>query len=141
MERPAMARNNYDAQWYTSCFAKSRRLLHFASGSKSEWTGQADMLPDIPELEVLGSLKSMEECRATRVVHTRDGRLRLTPKICHAGDVCCVLPGVSVPFLLRRTKRNTYNLVGVFYLYGVMRSELMEQLDRGKFNEETTIIE
>ena len=42
------------------------------------------------------------------------------------GDLVCILQGGPVPFLLRRTGRGEYVLVGDTYVHGIMDGEFMK---------------
>jgi hypothetical protein len=65
-------------------------------------------------------------CRDKRVAYTR-GRLAIVPFVAAVGDVCCVVEGMDVPIIMRRTKRETWKLVGEAFVMGVMEGELMRE--------------
>jgi hypothetical protein len=76
-----------------------------------------------------------------RIIYTHGNRTGLGPFLAQPGDVCCICPGVTVPYILRRKANGRYTFIGECYLYGVMRGEMMEQLEQGKLELETIIIE
>ena len=61
---------------------------------------------------------------------TKRGRIGLAPIGAKAGDEVCLLPGASVPILLRATKSrdgsSAHQLVGEAYVHGIMYGEGME---------------
>ncbi|KIW84539.1 hypothetical protein Z517_03789 [Fonsecaea pedrosoi CBS 271.37] len=79
-------------------------------------------------------------CEGRSFMFTEKGRFGLGPLITSPGDICCVLFGGTVPFVLRRTQREGYfKLVGEAYLHGVMRGESLH-LSTAKCREEQTFI-
>ena len=73
---------------------------------------------------------------------TDGGLYGLGPWVARPGDLCCVLRGARVPFVLRRTGREGfYRLVGEAYVHGFMRGEVgREKLAAGDFIEETVVV-
>jgi hypothetical protein len=73
---------------------------------------------------------------------TDGGLYGLGPWVARPGDLCCVLRGARVPFVLRRTGREGfYRLVGEAYAHGFMRGEVGgEKLAARDFIEETVVI-
>lgn len=59
----------------------------------------------------------------------------LGPDIVQPGDICCVLFGGCVPFILRPVK-NYYHLVGACYIHGWMQGRAMKLLRKKKLREE-----
>ncbi len=63
--------------------------------------------------------------------------LGLGPAILRKGDLCCVLFGAQVPFILRSVGEN-YQLVGETYVHGIMKGEAMVDWMIGeKYDEQT----
>ncbi|KAK0762947.1 LOW QUALITY PROTEIN: hypothetical protein N5P37_004473, partial [Trichoderma harzianum] len=80
-----------------------------------------------------------------RVFRTKTGYYGLAHRVIREGDVCCVFPGLRVPFVLRPVGRNgggpAYKLVGDAYVHGVMSGEAMMMLkDRKAVLQNITII-
>lgn len=72
---------------------------------------------------------------------TQKGYYGLGPWIAEPGDICCILLGARVPFILRKTgKQSFYKLVGEAYLHGFMRGEVGEKLAGRDLALETVII-
>ncbi len=72
-------------------------------------------------------------CNNRRLAHSEKGRMVLTPQFAEPGDMCGIVPGFSVPVVIRKSKdTNNYHLVGDCYVYGVMRGEILrdEHSDR-----------
>ncbi|KAK4064350.1 hypothetical protein Trihar35433_7867 [Trichoderma harzianum] len=71
-----------------------------------------------------------------RVFRTKTGYYGLAHRLIREGDVCCVFPGLRVPFVLRPVGRNggglAYKLVGDAYVHGVMRGEALTMLKGGE---------
>ena len=67
-------------------------------------------------------------CNGRSFLFTEKGRYGLGPCIAQPGDLCCVIFGAKVPFLLRRTEtEGHYKLVGEVYLHGIMRGEAIDR--------------
>lgn len=62
---------------------------------------------------------------------TSRGFFGLGPRVLRKNDLCCVLFGGRVPFILRKVK-NHYLLVGECYLHGIMRGEAIEMWRNGE---------
>jgi hypothetical protein len=76
-------------------------------------------------------------CHERRLAWTKRGRLCLVPLCARLDDVCCLFPGLSVPFILRPAGDGKHYLVGDCYIHGVMNGELMDGLKNGTFREQT----
>ncbi|EXJ61332.1 uncharacterized protein A1O5_11890 [Cladophialophora psammophila CBS 110553] len=80
-------------------------------------------------------------CEGRSFIFTEKGRFGLGPLIAAPGDVCCILFGATVPFILRRTQREGYfKLVGEAYLHGLMRGEALSLSTASSPEEQTLII-
>lgn len=67
---------------------------------------------------------------------TKGGYWGLGPAAMQEDDVCAVLLGADVPFVLRSTTEpGTFRLVGQAYIYGVMYGELMAASELGGMND------
>ncbi|TDZ20759.1 Heterokaryon incompatibility protein 6, OR allele [Colletotrichum orbiculare MAFF 240422] len=67
-----------------------------------------------------------------RFFTTRGGYWGLGPPLMRGGDVCAVLMGGDVPFVLRPTDDGRFRLVGQAYMYGVMYGELVTKAEIGE---------
>ncbi|KAJ4384857.1 hypothetical protein N0V86_000460 [Didymella sp. IMI 355093] len=68
---------------------------------------------------------------------TRNGRSGLGPsKAMEVGDLCCIVMGATVPFLLTPGNEGRYRLVEECYIHGVMGGELLD-----KYEPTTIVIE
>jgi hypothetical protein len=65
-------------------------------------------------------------CRERRLAYTTESRLALVPLVAEVGDIFCVIQGMDVPVVLRKTRSGRYKFVGEAYVQGVMEGELME---------------
>ncbi|KAF2852158.1 HET-domain-containing protein [Plenodomus tracheiphilus IPT5] len=85
---------------------------------------------------------SLLYCHGRRLMVTKNGRLGISPGLAaEVGDVCCVLPGASVPFVLKPSGQGVYKLVGDCYLHGVMDGQIIEELQGGRCKLEMIVIE
>lgn len=76
-------------------------------------------------------------CTGRKVFSTKSGRLGLGPSGLKEGDICCVLFGASVPFILRPIG-SVYKLVGEAYIFGVMKGEaVVDWMLGGRYEEQT----
>jgi len=64
---------------------------------------------------------------------TADGYMGLSPLSAERGDLICVLLGCSVPMIIRRCGTN-YVVVGDAYVYGMMKGEVMKQVEKGRLH-------
>jgi hypothetical protein len=68
---------------------------------------------------------------------TRGGLFGLGPALMKEGDLCVVLLGADVPFVIRPLEtEGHYLLIGECYLYGVMDGEAIKEWEAGKSNYE-----
>ncbi|KAF7893856.1 hypothetical protein EAF00_007370 [Botryotinia globosa] len=65
-----------------------------------------------------------------RLVGTQNGRIGLTVAAAMIGDPIVVLPGCSVPLVVRRDRKG-WRLIGECFVYGLMNGETAELVGRG----------
>ncbi|KAF2805727.1 uncharacterized protein BDZ99DRAFT_480400 [Mytilinidion resinicola] len=76
-------------------------------------------------------------CGSRKFFITSNGYYGLAPMIVQQGDMCCVLIGARVPFILRPTETPShYQVVGECYVHGIMRGEVVQWWKEGKFKME-----
>lgn len=87
-----------------------------------EWTAKEEK----GAIEFGNSLKSTH---GSKLFLTADGRLGIIPvgKLVEVGDVCCIIFGATVPFLLTPAKDGRHKLISECYIHGVMDGEVMQQ--------------
>ena len=66
---------------------------------------------------------------------TSRGFFGLGPRVLRKDDLCCILFGARVPFILRKVKKH-YLLVGECYVHGIMRGEAVNMWQNGDLNEQ-----
>ena len=104
-------------------------------------SGAFDGVVDIAELEEAAAAASAEgggndsvvfRTRAKtwytsrRFVLTNHGYYGLAPGVTREGDLCCIICGMRVPVILRKTGReNCYKLVGGAFIFGLMEGQAM----------------
>ncbi|KAL8763478.1 MAG: hypothetical protein Q9194_007331 [Teloschistes cf. exilis] len=62
---------------------------------------------------------------------SKNDLLGLGPSAMQQADLCCILFGSDVPFVIRRSS-SQYKLVGECYIHGVMRGEIVEEMLKGQ---------
>ncbi|CRJ98126.1 hypothetical protein BN1723_008653 [Verticillium longisporum] len=82
-------------------------------------------------------LHRLNYCDKLRVALTESGRLGLVPHVSHPDDICCIMPGVPVPMILRPRKDGMFTFVGESYVQGAMAGEVLQDVARGKLRMET----
>lgn len=80
-------------------------------------------------------------CCGRALIVTRNGLYGLAPRIATRGDLCCVVYGSAVPFVLRPTSKirstSAVRLVGELFLHGMMQGEAVRLVREGKLQERT----
>ena len=71
----------------------------------------------------------------------RSGLLALVPFHTKEGDICSIVRGVSVPLILRPSRRATYQLVGECFVADAMNGSLIEKRDEEKIEDELIVLE
>jgi hypothetical protein len=69
-------------------------------------------------------------CEGRTFIITDNGYYGLAPWIAKKGDVCCILQGASVPFVLRRRDQSSYKFLGEGYIHGVMFGEAVREVEQ-----------
>ncbi|KAE9375893.1 HET-domain-containing protein [Stipitochalara longipes BDJ] len=72
--------------------------------------------------------KILEACRGRRFLVTENGYMGLAPLDAESGDIVFIIPGVSVPFVLRE-EDGGFRLIGECYVQNVMDGEVMVNLE------------
>jgi hypothetical protein len=76
-------------------------------------------------------------CDGLAVTLLESGRIGLVPNLACLGDLCCVIPGIPVPLILRPLMSGNYSLIGESYLNGIMSGEAIEWMESGGAVEES----
>lgn len=63
-------------------------------------------------------------CAGRSFFMTEKGRIGVGPWVTKRGDLCTLLHGARVPFILRARSANSYRLVGESYIHGIMLGEI-----------------
>ena len=97
---------------------KTLRLDHLLPGTSSEMDGQGESERFLADMRMV--------CEGRTFIFTEKGRYGLAPMIAQAGDICCVLLGATVPFIVRRTDtEDHFKFIGEAYVHGIMRGEAL----------------
>lgn len=75
-----------------------------------------------------------------RLFITSKGYLGMGAKALADGDVCCILFGSKVPYILRPLEDSTYFLVGESYVHGIMLGEAMDMCFEKEFVESEFVL-
>jgi hypothetical protein len=78
---------------------------------------------------------AIKSCYHRSIYTTKRGYIGIGPNAMQVGDICCVLLGGSIPFILRE-KEGYHQLVGDAYLHGIMKGEAMKGDEAGEFKEQ-----
>ncbi|KAI4188652.1 MAG: hypothetical protein LQ346_005273 [Caloplaca aetnensis] len=79
-------------------------------------------------------------CHRRRLFRTANGRFGLGPSAMQQGDVCCIIFGALVPFVIRRSDR-WFKLVGECYIHGVMRGEIVNEMLQQQLSFQAIVLE
>ncbi|KAF2123217.1 heterokaryon incompatibility protein-domain-containing protein [Lophiotrema nucula] len=80
-------------------------------------------------------------CHGRRVFMTDKGSLGLGPAPMQKEDLCCVLVGARVPFVLRSTRTpGHYRVVGECYLQGYMEGKAVDEMKSGNLDLENFVL-
>jgi len=108
-----------------------RQLLRDSGDIDTEEWLKRDLSPDLSS--VLSRIRAVTLNRKIAYIYGTLYALSLIPEAAHDGDRVCVLFGMSVPVILRQTKKNypsrsikSWKLVGETYIDGAMNGELRE---------------
>jgi hypothetical protein len=76
-------------------------------------------------------------CYGRSFAFTENGYYALGPMITRPGNLCCVIFGAKVPYIIQKTgTEGHYKLVGEAYVHGVMHGEVKDILDKGAVAED-----
>jgi hypothetical protein len=69
-----------------------------------------------------------------RFFTTTGGQYGLGPKLMQKNDICCILFGALVPFIIRPTEtKDHYQLIGECYIEGVMQGEVVNSMKKNSW--------
>jgi len=74
-------------------------------------------------------------CHRRKLFYTQKGYIGVGPEAMEEGDLCCILFGARVPYILRRVGHQCV-LVGESYIHGVMRGEIVDIWQNGDLETE-----
>jgi len=67
------------------------------------------------------------------VIFCDDNRVGLAPQGTRVGDEIWIFVGATTPFVIRRIDGGAYKFIGNGYVHGIMKGELMEDLEKGRY--------
>ncbi|KAM0263718.1 hypothetical protein ACHAQJ_001032 [Trichoderma viride] len=115
---------------------KNKQMILFDRSIKSiiqikKWPNMMPMpFGDNEKLGHEACLWAMRLLAWRRLVTTDKGYLGLVPAATLAGDCIAVVPGCSIPLVLRR-EEEMFRVIGECYVHGIMLGEVMALLDGG----------
>jgi len=72
-------------------------------------------------------------CTGRSFITTKKGYYGLAPSIAKPGDLCCVIPGCTILYILRKAKLpQQYRFIGGSYIHDLMRGEIAYFLEKGE---------
>ncbi|CAN9445494.1 unnamed protein product [Alternaria sp. RS040] len=82
-------------------------------------------------------------CNRSKIFLTENGRLGMIPHggLVEVGDVCCIIFGAIVPFLLTPAKEGRHKLVSDCYIHGAMDGAVVQQFAGSDLSDHRIIIE
>ncbi|KAJ3942568.1 hypothetical protein N0V92_013800 [Colletotrichum tropicale] len=87
----------------------------------------------VPQLEDRDADFQLEKyALGRRFFITEKGYMGLAPVGAQTGDIIVVLFGSHVPFILRGREAGDYEVVGETYVSGIMKGEVLKDLNEGK---------
>jgi hypothetical protein len=127
-----MHRRHFDA--YRRVARSSLRSASTSSPAMSHW--------EVVRVASLITQNMVASTHGMRLILTANGRIGVAQGgATEIGDVCCIFPGATVPFILKPSREGRYKLVGDCYVHGVMGGETMEQMRAGKYITERILLE
>lgn len=112
---------------YTRCHRDHQAIDRPESDSSTIYSSQ----------EVAFIQTAQNYCSERKVFCTESGYWGLGPDVLRPGDVCCILYGARVPYVLRPSHTKAgHRLLGECYIYGMMHGEAMDLLASGRRAEE-----
>ncbi|KAI4606049.1 hypothetical protein J4E83_010316 [Alternaria metachromatica] len=106
--------------------------------------GDQEAVMDVKErLDATWVKAKLDELYGASMFLTRDGRIGIAPQgdLVEVGDVCCVIFGATVPFLLTPVREGRHKLISECYINGVMNGEIMQQFDGNDLSEHRFVLE
>jgi hypothetical protein len=123
---PPRYRKDYDAYCrHARQLAKSRRGSSSRNGVGESWRLEHNLV----------------YLDSRRMAVTESGQLGIVPNRSQIGDICCIVPGVVTPLILRPLRNGRCNLVGEAYIEGVMDGTFIAELQRSSSRTKTFILE
>lgn len=87
--------------------------------------------------------RNLRTCDGSKIFLTENGRLGMIPhgELVKVGDVCCIIFGAIVPFLLTSAKEGRHKLVSGCYIHGAMDGAVVQQFAGSDLSDCRIIIE
>ncbi len=79
-------------------------------------------------------------CHRRRLFRTAHGRFGLGPSAMQQGDICCIIFGTHLPFVIRRSDRY-FKFIGECYIQGVMRGEIVNEMLQQQRSSQAIVLE
>ena len=117
-------------------YRRKTRLARSSGVETAEWT-------TTEKKRALHFEETLRICNRSKIFLTGNGRLGMIPHggLVEVGDVCCIIFGAIVPFLLTPAKEGRHKLVSDCYVHGVMDGEIMQQFVGSDLNGHRIVLE
>jgi len=121
-----------------SLFDVYRKSISVARSSNQEVVMEVDERRDATYIE-----NELRWLSNGSIFITKNGRIGIAPRgdLVEVGDVCCIIFGTTVPFLLTPTEEGRHKLISECYIHGVMDGEIMEQFGQGDLSKHRIVLE
>jgi len=106
--------------------------------------GNQEAVMEVGEIQDAAWVKqNLKDLDNASMFLTGHGRIGIAPlgHLVEVGDVCCIIFGATVPFLLTPVREGRHKLISDCYINGVMDGEIMQQFDESDLNEYHIVLE
>jgi len=106
--------------------------------------GDQEALMDVEERQHATWVKqNLKDLDNVSMFLTSHGRIGIAPlgDLVEIGDVCCIIFGATVPFLLTPAREGRHKFISECYINGVMNGEIMQRLDGSDLNKHRIVLE
>jgi len=106
--------------------------------------GNQEAVMEVGEIQDATSVeRNLNALVAASMFLTRDGRIGIAPRgaLVDSGDVCCIIFGATVPFLLTPVREGRHKLISECYINDVMDGEIMQQFAGIDLSEHRIVLE
>jgi hypothetical protein len=121
---------------HLEAYKKKTRVARSSGVKAVEWTAREKQ-------HALRFEEDLHPMNRSKLFLTVNGRLWILPRgdLVEFGDICCIIFGATVPFLLTRVKDGRHKLVSDCYIHGAMDGAVVQQFAGSDLSDRRIIIE